>query len=75
MSEPFEVDRQTELIRQQQRETWEDYDEPETRQCTPSCAHFDSLNQCCWLITERTPGLFTDVREYDYCFHGLKEEY
>ena len=47
----------------------------ETKQCENSCAHFDLINQCCWLITEKTPGLCTDVQEFDYCFHGLKEEY
>jgi len=55
------------------REDMEDY--RETRQCGNSCAHFDLLNQCCWLITEKTPGLMTDVQEGDYCFHGLKEDY
>lgn len=47
----------------------------ETKRCENSCAHFDLLNQCCWLITEKTPGLMTDVQEGDYCFHGLKEDY
>ena len=55
------------------REDMEDY--RKTRRCDPSCAHFDSLNQCCWLITEKTPGLMTEVQEGDYCFHGLKEDY
>jgi len=52
----------------------EEYDDRETRRCDNSCAHFDVINQCCWLITEDTPGLFTNVSEYDYCIHGLMED-
>ena len=50
----------------------EDY--RETKRCENSCAHFDLINQCCWLMTANT-GLCTDVEEGDYCFHGFKEDY
>lgn len=54
---------------------YEDFGEyRETRQCNNSCSHFDLINQCCWLITSKTRGLYTDVQEYDYCIHGLKED-
>jgi len=53
----------------------EEEDYRETKRCENSCAHFDLINQCCWLITSETPGLMTNVQEGDYCFHGLKEEY
>lgn len=46
----------------------------EIRQCNNSCPHFDHINLCCWLITAKTRGLYTDVQEYDSCFHGLKED-
>jgi hypothetical protein len=49
----------------------DDYDDPRTRQCSESCSHFDSLNQCCWVASER--GLCTDVEEGDYCLYGIKE--
>lgn len=47
----------------------------EVRQCDQSCPHFDVINSCCWLITEDTPGLFTEVSEYDTCIHGFKEDF
>lgn len=50
-------------------ETW-----LEIRQCDSSCPHFDHINLCCWLITEKTRGLYTDVQEYDSCIHGFTEE-
>ena len=49
-----------------------DFEGDEELQCAESCPHFDGINQCCWLITAKTPGLCTDVEEGDYCFHGLK---
>lgn len=51
---------------------YEDY--RETRRCDSSCGHFDVINQCCWVMTEKT-GLFTEVKEGDYCIHGFKEDY
>ena len=48
------------------------YEEPETRQCDEACSHFDSLNQCCWIATEKR--LCTDVEEGDYCLYGKKRE-
>jgi len=57
---------------------WEDFDFEEyhePRRCDTSCPHFDILNQCCWLITDKTPGLFTYVSEGDCCIHGFKEDY
>jgi len=47
----------------------------ETRRCDNSCAHFDALNQCCWLITPESTGLLTDSAEGDSCMHRLKEDY
>ena len=53
----------------------EEYDDRETRRCENSCAHFDLINQCCWLITPESTGLLTEVSEGGYCIHGLKEDY
>jgi hypothetical protein len=44
------------------------------KECSNSCAHFDHINLCCWLITQKTKGLYTDVQEGDTCKHGLKED-
>jgi len=46
-------------------------EEQETRQCSNTCSHFDEINQCCWIATERR--LCTDVHEGDYCLYGFKE--
>lgn len=46
----------------------------ELKRCSNSCGHFDLINSVCWLSTPKT-GLCTDVREYDYCFHGFKEDF
>lgn len=48
------------------------FDEPETRKCSESCSHYDSLNECCWVASERR--LCTDVEEGDYCLYGKKED-
>jgi hypothetical protein len=54
---------------------WEvDSDENEEgrdRECDDTCAHFDSLNQCCWQAG--TWGLCLDVEEGDLCHLGYKE--
>jgi hypothetical protein len=66
------------MSKQEPHHDWEDFDFEEyreVRRCESDCPHFDSLNQCCWLITEKTPGLCTDVEEGDYCIHGIKEDY
>jgi len=57
---------------EQEDNEYEEY--REIKECEESCAHFDGLNQCCWLITQNTPGLCTDVHEGDYCIHGFKED-
>ena len=49
----------------------EDLDEPETRTCDECCSHCDSLNQCCWITSER--GLYTEVSEGDLCLYGFEE--
>jgi hypothetical protein len=46
----------------------------EIRECSNSCSHFDHINLCCWLITPKTQGLYTDVQEGDTCRHGLKKD-
>jgi len=51
----------------------EDDNEEEIRECDNSCAHFDSLNQCCWLVTSKSLRLCSDVREGDLCRYGFKE--
>ncbi len=50
---------------------WEDSDEPETRTCEEGCSHYDTLNQCCWIVSGR--GLFTEVTIGDLCRYGFKE--
>jgi hypothetical protein len=49
----------------------EGLDEPETRTCGECCGHWDSLNLCCWIVSER--GLCTSVSEGDYCIYNFKE--
>jgi len=49
----------------------DDFESEEVRQCGESCGHYDSLNQCCWQLTEK--GLFFYVSEGDYCHLGYKE--
>ncbi len=41
----------------------------EEMRCESRCGHFDHINQCCWIVTEK--GLCTDVQEGDYCHHGF----
>ena len=57
------------------KEEWDQFypveDEPETRTCDESCSHYDSLNQCCWIVSDG--GLFTEVQEGDLCRYGFKE--
>jgi len=48
----------------------EDYEEDEVRQCDETCGHYDSLNQCCWVASDR--GLCTDVSEGDRCLYRFK---
>ena len=43
----------------------EDYGRKESRTCSHSCPHYDSLNRCCWQATETS--LCFDVSEGDYC--------
>ena len=50
---------------------WRDPDEDQIRECSNSCGHYDGLNQCCWIVGDH--GLFTEVREGDYCRYGFKE--
>ena len=50
---------------------WEDPDEDPIRECSNSCGHYDVINQCCWLVSNR--GLFTEVQEGDTCRYGFKE--
>lgn len=40
--------------------------------CEENCSHYDSLNRCCWLVTEK--GSMIHVAEGDYCHHGIKED-
>jgi hypothetical protein len=53
---------------------WDDDDESrsEPRECSISCSHFDSLNQCCWLVSEH--GLCRNRREGDACLYGFMED-
>ena len=51
----------------------DDFEERHVRQCSTSCGHFDELNLCCWVASER--GLCTEVSEGDYCLYGLTEDY
>lgn len=46
--------------------------ESEDRECGESCSHYDNLNRCCWLVTEK--GIMIHVCEGDLCHHGLKTE-
>lgn len=52
-----------------------EYDEYESltyiRECDETCPHFDSLNQCCWIVSKR--GLCSDVQEGDFCLYDFKE--
>ena len=49
----------------------ESEEEDEIRECSESCPHFDSLNQCCW---QAGPwGLELDASEGDVCHLNYKE--
>ena len=48
-----------------------DFEYQETRRCG-NCGHFDSLNQCCWVVA--SDGIFRYRMEDDYCVFDLKEE-
>ncbi len=54
-------------------EDWEaqDYEEDRQRECSDSCSHFDSVNQCCWQATDK--GLCFDVSEGDLCHLNYME--
>jgi hypothetical protein len=54
--------------------SFEEEKDLELRLCESDCPHFDVINWCCWLITDKTPGLFTEVREYDPCIHGFNRD-
>jgi len=49
----------------------EDY-ERRVRTCSTSCGHFDELNLCCWVASNR--GLCTEVSEGGYCLYGFLED-
>ena len=42
----------------------------EPLECSESCSHFDSLNQCCWVVPKHG-GLCTDAYEGDLCKYGI----
>ena len=42
----------------------------ETKECGESCSHYDEINRCCWLVTEK--GICIHVNPGDLCHHGLK---
>lgn len=46
-------------------------EEDTERECSDSCPHYDSLNQCCWQATKK--GLCFTVHEGDYCHLGYME--
>ncbi|MBA7490034.1 hypothetical protein ES702_00568 [subsurface metagenome] len=48
---------------------WNDAWFLETLRCG-ECGHFDSLNQCCWVIAD--DGICREVTEIDYCKFGWK---
>jgi hypothetical protein len=50
----------------------EDVYESRTRECSDSCSHYDSLNCCCWIASNK--GLCRDVQEGDLCLYGFKED-
>jgi hypothetical protein len=50
----------------------DDFEERHVRQCSTSCGHFDELNLCCWVASNR--GLCTEVSEGDYCLYGFLED-
>lgn len=43
----------------------------DVRRCSNSCGSYDSLNQCCWIVSDN--GLFSEVSEGDLCKYGKKE--
>lgn len=46
-------------------------DEDAIRECSNSCAHYDSLNCCCW---QSGPwGLYIEVSEGDVCHFNYRE--
>ena len=45
--------------------------EDRIKECSTDCSHYDLINQCCWIVSDR--GLFTEIQEGDLCVHGLKE--
>jgi hypothetical protein len=60
----------------QKSEGFDEYDdsdnESRTRECNEQCGHYDSLNCCCWIASEK--GLCRDVGEGDLCLYGFKED-
>jgi hypothetical protein len=52
----------------------EEYDElDDERECGECCSHYDEINRCCWLVTEK--GICIHVSPGDACHHGLKSDY
>lgn len=47
----------------------EEYD---VRECDESCGHFDEINLCCWVATNR--GMCTDVALHDLCLFGFSTQ-
>ncbi len=47
----------------------EDIESEQLQECGESCGHFDELNICCWLVTNK--GLIGDVQIGDPCHAGL----
>jgi len=45
----------------------------EDRECGENCSHYDEINRCCWLVTEK--GISIHVSPGDLCHHGLKVEF
>ena len=51
-------------------EIW-DYD-AELRICDNTCSHYDGINQCCWIVSER--GLCSDRTAGDSCLYGFFDD-
>jgi hypothetical protein len=50
----------------------EDWGKERDRECSENCSHYDNLNRCCWLVTEK--GISIHVNEGDLCHHSLKDK-
>jgi hypothetical protein len=59
---------------EEKKTSFEEEKDLELRLCEPYCPHFDVILSRCWLITDKTTGPFTEVRENEPCIHGFNRD-